>query len=73
MTFFMLYATANDDDYSLDFLHFNQMKKFVSGVDVIKLVLVVSLVAEKSHKDAQFIHQHTDASPWTHLVQLLRG
>ena len=54
MTFFMLYATANDDDYSLDFLHFNQMKKFVSGVDVIKLVLVVSLVAEKSHKDAQF-------------------
>ena len=54
MTAFMLYATANEGDYSLDFLHFKQLNKFSSGVDVIKLVLVVSLVIEKTSKDEQF-------------------
>lgn len=54
MIFFMFYVIVNDDDYLLDFLYFNQMKKFVLGVDVIKLVLVVSLVVEKFYKDVQF-------------------
>jgi hypothetical protein len=60
MNHFLLYATANELDYSIDFENFKRLLNNSSGVNKVLVFIAVSLVKEKSEDDVQFVKEALD-------------